>query len=124
MEPKERTVVILGASNREDRYSYKAFKMLASHGFRVIPIHPALADIEGVKVKASLEDIDQEVDTVTLYVGPSRLPDLLSGIIRLSPRRVVFNPGTELPEAQEELKKRGIEVVEGCTLVMIRNGNF
>ncbi|MFW5813375.1 MAG: CoA-binding protein [Fibrobacterota bacterium] len=124
MEPKERTVVILGASNKEDRYSYKAFKMLQSYGFSVVPIHPVLSDIEGVGVKASLEDVDQEVDTVTLYVGPTRLPALLPGIIRLSPRRVVFNPGTELPEAQEELRRKGIEVIEGCTLVMLRNGNF
>ncbi|MFP4163887.1 MAG: CoA-binding protein [Chitinispirillaceae bacterium] len=124
MEPNERTVVILGASNREDRYSYKAFRMLKEHGFRVVPIHPALSDIEGVEVKASLDYVDQKVDTVTLYVGPKRLPDLLPAIVSLSPRRVVFNPGTELPEAQEELKSKGIEVVEGCTMVMIRNGNF
>ena len=40
----------------------------------------------------------EDVDTVTLYVGPARQAPYLEYIKELSPRRVIFNPGTENPE--------------------------
>ena len=44
-------VVILGASSKPDRYAYRAFRMLREHGHEVIPVHPALIEIEGVAVE-------------------------------------------------------------------------
>ncbi len=124
MSAINRTVVIVGASDREDRYSYKALKMLHQHKFKVIPVHPTLQTIHGISVKSSLDQIDEPVDTVTIYVGPQRLPPLVPSIKKLSPRKVVFNPGTESPQIEEELTSQGIEVIEGCTLVMLRSGQF
>ena len=37
-------VVILGASDKPDRYAYKAFKMLTEKGHNVFLVHPMLQD--------------------------------------------------------------------------------
>jgi len=67
-------VVIIGASNKPDRYSYKAFKMLQEYGHTPIPVHPVLATIDDCSVVASLESIaTSSVDTITLYVNPEKL---------------------------------------------------
>ena len=42
------TVVVLGASPKVDRYSYKAIKMLGDCGHKVIPVNPYHAQIDGL----------------------------------------------------------------------------
>ena len=117
-------VAILGASDRPDRYAYKAFQQLRAHGHRVSPVHPRLKEIDGVAVVATLQDIDSPVDTVTLYVNPSILEPLIPGLVATAPRRVLFNPGTESGRAARALKAAGIEVEEACTLVLLSTGAF
>ena len=41
-----KNVVILGASNKPDRYAYKAFRMLREYGYDVVPVNPVLDEIE------------------------------------------------------------------------------
>lgn len=118
------TVVVLGASNKKDRYSYKAMMLLQEHGHSVIPVHPKLEEIEGVKVVNDLSDIKEVVDTVTVYLAPERSAKLIDKIIALKPKRVFTNPGTESKEIDEACAKTGIEVVKACTLVMLRTGQY
>lgn len=124
MQIKQENVVVLGASDKKDRYSYKAIKMLAEYGHRVIPIHPKLKDIEGVEVKADLNSVGRSVDTLTMYVGPQRSAKLIDDILALKPKRVIFNPGAESPEVEKALDEAHIPYVEACTLVMLRTGQF
>lgn len=118
------TVVVLGASNQPERYSYQAVALLLEHGHTVIPVHPALKEILGRAVYASLESIPQPVDTLTLYLSPERLPPLIPQIIALHPHRVIFNPGTECPALQQALTAAQIPWREACTLVLLRLGGF
>lgn len=115
---------VLGASANPERYSNKAIRLLASHGHQVIPVNPALKEIEGLPVAASLADIPSPIDTLTLYVGPERSEPLLPQMLALHPRRVIMNPGTESALLASALQAAGIEVVEGCTLVMLKTGQF
>jgi predicted CoA-binding protein len=117
-------VAVLGASPNPERYSHMAVTLLKSMGFPVIPIHPTAPEINGVPAVKSLADIRQVVHTLSLYVGPKRLPSFLEDIVRLHPQRVIFNPGTESPEATDVLGRAGIECVEGCTLVMLKTAQF
>jgi predicted CoA-binding protein len=87
-------------------------------------VHPKLEQIEGLPVAPTLSDIEQPVDTLSLYVGPERLSPMIEEIIQLKPGRVICNPGTESKELQERLDAAGIPWLEACTLVMLRLGNF
>lgn len=118
------TVVVLGASNKEDRYSYKAMILLQEHGHKVIPVHPKLEEIEGVKVVNDLSNIKELVDTFTVYLAPERSAKIIDKIIALNPKRVITNPGTESKEIDEACAKVGIEVVKACTLVLLRTNQF
>ena len=118
------TVAVLGASENPERYANKAQSRLMEHGYRVIPVSPTGKTVLGVSGLKSLRDIQEPVDTVTLYVGPKNLQPQLDGLLALKPRRVIFNPGTEDPAIQETLEKAGIHVVEACTLVLLSIGQF
>ena len=121
---KPETVAILGASPKPDRYAYKAFRMLRDHGHRAIPINPAFEEILGEKCYPNIADAPQPLDTVTMYLGEARSNPLIDEIIAAKPRRIIMNPGAENPALAAQAEEAGIEVVEGCTLVMLQTGQF
>jgi hypothetical protein len=45
-------------------------------------------------------------------------------LLALEPRRIIFNPGTEHPAFAARASASGMEVVEGCTLVMLSTGTY
>lgn len=117
-------VVVLGASNKPHRYSYKAIKMLQEYGYHVLPVHPKLENIDGLVVKHLLSQIRQPVDTLTVYIGPQRSVNLIDDIVRLNPVRVILNPGTECDELELALLHNKISFVKDCTLLMLEHGRF
>jgi len=123
-ERKAETVAVLGASPKPDRYAYRAMEMLREYGHRAIPVNPAFDQILGETCYPTVADAPQPIHTVTLYLGKQRSNPLIAGIIGAKPRRIIMNPGAENKALAEEARGAGIEVVEGCTLVMLQIGSF
>lgn len=121
---QNQTIVVLGASNKPHRYANKAIRMLQEYGYHVVPVHPKLENIEGLVVKHKLENILQTVDTLALYLGAERSKDLIDSIVKLSPSRVIFNPGTESELLEHALYRHKISFVKDCTLLMLEHGRF
>lgn len=122
--PANSVVAVLGASTNEERYSFKAVRMLKEHDHRPIPVHPAGHTVDGVPGVKSLSDIKVSVDTVTCYVNEQISDSEFDRIVALKPKRVIFNPGAENERLAARLEASGIEVVRACTLVMLRTGQF
>jgi hypothetical protein len=118
------TVAVLGASNKPERYSFKAVRMLREKGHTVLPVHPALAHVDGLPVWPSLKAIPEAVDTVTLYLSPKNQEPIMEELLHCAARRVIFNPGTENPKLAERLRAQGKHVVHACTLVLLTTGQF
>lgn len=121
---KKRNVAVLGASPRPDRYSNQAVRLLASFDYRPIPVNPACDEIEGLPCFPNLAAIDEQVHTITLYLAPARSTPLIDEIVAAKPQRIILNPGAENEELAAAASGAGIEVVEGCTLVMLQTGLF
>ena len=117
-------VVVLGASKKEDRYSYRAINMLLDKGHSVVPIHPILDEVLGQKVITTVSAVTGSVDTLTLYVNPKLVEKNIDDIIKLNPKRVIFNPGTESTLAMDKFKEAGIDVLTACTLVLLATNQF
>ncbi len=120
----KQVVAVLGATPKEDRYAYKAMKMLQEYGHTPVPVNPAFPEVLGLQCHASLADVPQSIDTLTLYVGEARSMPLIPEILAAKPRRIIFNPGAENPQLAEQAQAQGIETLEACTLVMLRTGQF
>ena len=124
MKNGKQIVAVLGASPKPARYSNKAVRLLQEHGHQVVPVHPAIPEIEGLPVRPSLGEIEMPVDTLTVYVSSKLLMPMKDDIVRLNPGRVIFNPGTENLELAEALQQEGIETEEACTLILLNTGQF
>ena len=120
----KQTVAILGASDKPDRFAYKAFQMLKQYGHNPIPVGKNLKTLEGRTVYEKLADIPTPVETLTMYVRPEVSSSMQDEILKLKPKRVIFNPNTENPELVKALEKAGIHTVEACTLVLLGAGQF
>jgi len=120
----ERTTVVLGATPKEDRYANRAMRALQSHGETAVPVNPAFAEVLGQTCYPSVSAVPGAVDTVTLYLGAARSEPLIAEILAAHPRRIIFNPGAENANLQQQAEAAGIETVQGCTLVMLASGQY
>lgn len=64
-----KTIALVGASNKEDRPSYRVMKYMQDHGFRVIPVNPGMAGqkILGETVYESLNAIPEQFEMVDVF---------------------------------------------------------
>jgi predicted CoA-binding protein len=124
MQANNRTVVVLGASDNAERYSFMATQRLLEKGFSTVPVNPKLRELLGVPVKATLAEVEGKVDTVTVYLSPKRSTPLAEELIALGPRRVVINPGAENPDLEKRLDEAGLPWMHACTLVLLSTGSF
>jgi len=122
--PAHSRVAVLGASTKEDRYSFQAVRLLKENGHQPIPVHPAGHTVDGIPGVKSLDDIKGSIDTLSVYVNADISDAEYDRIIKLNPRRVVFNPGAENDVLAARLEEQGIETVKACTLVLLRTEQF
>ncbi len=124
MSQAKQRVVVLGASDKPDRYSFKAVHLLLQEGHEVVPVNPNVDSANGMPVLDSLDQVTGPVDTLTMYVSAHISDTLLDAIIALKPARVIFNPGSESVALESSLRKHGISCEQACTLVLLRTGQF
>lgn len=118
------TVAIIGASEKKERFAHKAMKALIEHGHDVRLVNPSRESIDGHKCFKAVSDIEEKIDTVTLYVNPTRFRDHIEEVIQAKPGRVIINPGTEDDDMEKLLENAGITVYRACTLVLLSSGRF
>jgi len=115
--------LVIGASPDASRYSYRAVKSLVSKGHPVIAFSKKRGSIDDVVIHNDW-NTTWDVDTVTLYINPGIQKDYYEPIIGLNPRRVIFNPGTENGEFAKQLRAKGIDTENACTLVLLATGEY
>ncbi|WP_333695435.1 CoA-binding protein [Flavobacterium sp.] len=115
--------LVIGASTNPERYSFKAINSLLQKGHSVVAIGQKVGEVSGVTIQTKQIPFTN-IDTVTLYLNPTAQRDYYNYIVRLEPKRVIFNPGTENPEFYSLLKINGIEVEVACTLVLLATNQY
>ncbi|RRO14429.1 CoA-binding protein [Flavobacteriaceae bacterium 14752] len=115
--------LIIGASDKPQRYAYKALKLLQKYNHEIVAIGRRQMTIDGVEVQTNQPDF-KDIHTVTLYLNAKNQQDYYDYIISLKPKRVIFNPGTENPEFYDKLKAKNIKIEEACTLVLLSTNQY
>lgn len=106
-----RTIAIIGMSPKPDRDSYKVAAYLKDHGYRVVPIRPAQAEILGEKAYPSLDDVPGTVDIVDVFRSSEQVLPHAHEALRLKPGTFWMQEGIENGEAAALLTAAGIGVV-------------
>ena len=86
------------------------------HPFELVGLKEVVVAVKQIHTDNPAFD---DMDTVSLYVGPRNQPEWYDYVVSLQPKRVIFNPGTENDEFVALLTQNGIEAQEACTLVLL-----
>lgn len=112
--------LVLGASPDPSRISYLATERLVKHGFTVFAFGQRKGMAGGVEIETDVAKLPtSQVDTVTLYLGAPRQKAYYDYLLKLKPRRIIFNPGAENMELEKLAGEAGIMCEEACTLVLL-----
>lgn len=114
--------LVIGASLNPERYSYKAVKLLKHHGHEVYAYGIQHGYIDDVSIGHEMPETG--IDTVTLYLQPARQKEFYNQLLKLNPRRIIFNPGTENSELEQLANAIGIQTENACTLVLLNTGQY
>jgi uncharacterized protein len=119
-----KTTLVLGASPNPDRVAYQAVKSLKKRDIPFIAIGKKSYEDCEMKIITGMPSDISPVHTVSLYLRPPNQIEYYDYLIALHPKRIIFNPDTVNPELAKIASDNGIEVVEGCMLVMLKTGQF
>ncbi|MBI4667445.1 MAG: CoA-binding protein [Nitrospinae bacterium] len=109
-----RTVAVVGLSNKPNRDSYRVALYLADHGYKVIPVNPALEEKgwEGIKAYNTIAQVPGEVDIIDLFRRADSIGELAADILAKKPRVVWLQLGIVNNPVAAILRKAGITVVQ------------
>ncbi|QRM87874.1 CoA-binding protein [Lacinutrix sp. WUR7] len=115
--------LVFGASLKPNRYSNMALRKLVNYKHETVAFGMKAGEEAGVIIDSVLKQYEG-IDTVTLYLNPTRQKAYYNYILSLKPKRVIFNPGTENPEFYAILKENNIAFEEACTLVLLSTNQY
>jgi predicted CoA-binding protein len=121
---KRPLTLLLGASTNTARTSYRALNLLHAHGYPVYAVGRTEGQIGPIAIHTDLSQLNEPVDTLTMYLNAANQRPWYDDILRLNPRRIVFNPGSENPELESLAQAAGIFTERACTLVLLSTNRY
>ena len=115
--------LVIGASINPERYAYKAIQLLVKHQIEVVPMGVNPGFVANLLIVSPLI-VQVNIHTITLYLGASKQEPYYDFILKINPKRVLFNPGTENPKLAKLLNEKGILWENACTLVLLSTNQY
>ncbi len=112
------TVALAGVSRSGGGYGNQVLRDLTRKGYRVLPVHPEVAELGGVPAYGSLAELPEPVGGLILVVPPDESEKLVREAAAAGIRRVWMQPGAESQAAIELGRRLGITVIHHeCVMV-------
>ncbi|MCG3126667.1 MAG: hypothetical protein CHACPFDD_01519 [Phycisphaerae bacterium] len=114
-----KTVAIVGASADRTKFSNKAIRAYLQQDWEVYPVNPKGGEIEGLRVYASLREIEGDLDRISLYLPPAVGIRVLPDVAAAAPDEFWVNPGAESDELLAEARRLGLDPIVACSIVAV-----
>ncbi len=113
-----RTLAVIGLSDNPSKPSFYVSQYMQQHGFRLLPVNPALASVLGEKSYASLTDLPLKPDIVNVFRLPTFIPAIVDEMLALGLHNLWIQQGILHPAAAAHAEATGIRVVmDRCIMV-------
>jgi predicted CoA-binding protein len=106
-----RTIAVVGLSAQWHRPSNFAAKYMQEHGYRVIPVNPAYAEVLGETCYPSLEAIPHPVDMVDCFRAASEILPLAKSAVAIGAKVLWMQLGVINLDAALFAREHGLDVV-------------
>lgn len=105
------TIAVVGLSDKPDRDSHRVAAYLQRHGYRIIPVNPAVAEVLGEKSYGSLRDVPDKIDVVDVFRRADAVPAIVDDAIAIGARAVWMQEGIVHNASSDKARAAGLEVV-------------
>ena len=110
-----KTIAMVGASAKDNRPSYFAFKYLLERGYDMIPINPGLAgkQLLGKTIYARLSEVPEPIDMIDIFRATNyAVPVVQEALtLKVKPRIIWMQLGVRNNEAAALAEANGMKVV-------------
>ena len=112
---------VVGASPRCHKYGNKVLRCYQQNGRRAIPVNPREQQIEGVACVASVLDLPDDVQSLSIITPPQVTERVVEQAIQKGIQHVWMQPGAESARAVAACLTAGINVIAdgSCVLVVL-----
>jgi hypothetical protein len=115
-----RTIAVVGMSNKPTRASHTIGRYLAAHGYRVLPVNPALTqildlpcypDLDAAQASA-LRQTGAGIDLVNVFRAPEFVPAIVDDVIRLGIPALWLQDGVIHDQAIARARAAGVHCIQ------------
>ena len=114
---RSKTIAVVGLSSNPLRPSHGVTAYMQSHGYRIIPVNPAIKGALGEKAVGALSEIQEKIDIVDVFRRPEGVPEVVDEAIKLGVPAIWLQEGVIHEEAAAKARQAVIFVVmDKCIL--------
>jgi hypothetical protein len=114
----QRTLAVVGVSRSRRKFGNVVYRDLKNKGYRVLPVNPAVEDVEGDRCYPNLAGLPEPVEGVVIVVPPERTVQVVREVAAAGIHRIWMQQGAESEEAVRFCVDNGISVVHGHCIMM------
>jgi len=124
----QKRIAMVGVSRDAESFSTHLFKDLCRRGYDVVPVNPNIAEIDGRRCFARVQDIKPAVEGALLMTSPEVTETVVRDCAEAGIKRVWMYGGTGKgavsADAVAFCQERGLQVVPGqCPWMFLPNGD-
>lgn len=113
-----RSLAVVGLSDDPTRPSHSVSAYMQMHGYRILPVNPAVSEVLGERSYPTLGDLPQRPDVVNVFRLPKFIPAIVDEMLALGLRDLWVQLGIRNPAAAAHAERNGIRVVmDRCILI-------
>ncbi|MGV8039415.1 MAG: CoA-binding protein [Thermoanaerobaculaceae bacterium] len=114
----QRTLAVVGASRSGRGFGNVILRELRARGWKVLPVHPEAASLEGEPCMATLAALPEAVGGVIVNVPPAEATRVVREAAAAGITRVWLQQGAQSPEAEQVAREAGMTLVSGECVLM------
>jgi predicted CoA-binding protein len=114
----DRTLAVIGLSDNPAKPSFSVSSYMQGHGYRILPVNPAIPSALGETSYASLRSLPVKPDVINVFRLPTFIPQIVDEMIELGLTNLWVQLGIVHQEAAAKAETAGIHVVmDRCVLI-------
>ena len=119
-----KTIAVVGLSASPLRPSHGVSAYMQSHGYKIIPVNPNIAEALGEKSYASLADVPEKIDIVNIFRRPEFVEEVVDQAIQLKVPAVWMQEEVINERAAKKAREAGIFVAMDLCILKEHQARF
>ena len=119
-----KTIAVVGLSGSPLRPSHGVSAYMQSHGYKIIPVNPNIAEALGEKSYASLLDVPERIDIVNIFRRSEFVEEVVDQAIQLKVPAVWMQEEVINERAAKKARQAGIFVAMDLCILKEHKARF